>query len=125
FRLPARGDREQRAYVERVDRRDDARLVRPVAVVRVAARELERRLVGLGARVAEERALRERRVDQALREPQRGLVGEPVRHVPQPAAARGWISTRYFGCASFASTVARAGVSPCGTHASHTAFMPA
>ena len=35
------------------------------------------------------------------------------------------ISTRHFGLASFASTVARGGVSPCATHSSHTAFMPA
>ena len=56
-----------------------------VAVVRVAARELQRRLVRLGARIAEEHAVGERRVDQPLRQPQRRLVGEPVRHVPQRA----------------------------------------
>ena len=39
---------------------------RAVPVVRVAARELQRRLVGLGARVAEEHALGERRVDEPL-----------------------------------------------------------
>ena len=43
----------------------------------------------------------------------------------QPAAATTCISTRYAGFASRASTVARAGVSPCGTHPSHTAFIDA
>ena len=33
------------------------------------------------------------------------------------------ISTRYFGLARRASTVARAGVFPGDTHASHTAFI--
>ena len=67
----------------------DADLLRAEAIVRVAARELERRLVGLGARVAEEHALGERGVDEALREPQRRLVGEPVRHVPERARLLG------------------------------------
>ena len=83
LRLAAGGHGEQRAAVERVQRRDHADLLRAVAVVRVAARELQRRLVRLGAGVAEEHALGERRVDEPLREPQRRLVGEPVRHVPE------------------------------------------
>ena len=83
LRLAAGRHREQRAPVERVDRRDDADLVRAVPVVRVAARELERRLVRFGAGIAEEHALGERRVDETLGEPQRRLIREPVGHVPE------------------------------------------
>ncbi len=83
--LPAGGDGEQRAPVEGVLRRDDPQLVRAEPVVRVAARELQRRLVRLGTGIAEEHALGERGVGQPLGEPQRRFVGEPVRHVPQPA----------------------------------------
>ena len=55
----------------------------PKRSLRVAPRELQRRFVGLGAGVAEEHALGERVVDETLREPQRRLVGHPVRHVPE------------------------------------------
>ena len=82
FRLAARRHREQRAPVERVDRGDDADLRGAVPVVRIPAGELERGLVGLGAGVAEEHAFGERRIDEALRQPQRRLVREPVRDVP-------------------------------------------
>ena len=58
-------------------------LVRAVPVVRVAARELERRLVRFGAGIAEEHALGERRVDETLGEPQRRFVREPVGDVPE------------------------------------------
>jgi hypothetical protein len=57
-------------------------------VVRIAARELQCGLVRLGARIAEEHALGERRIGEAFREPQRRLVGEPVRHMPQRARLR-------------------------------------
>jgi hypothetical protein len=43
--------------------------------------------------------------------------------VVQPRAAITAISTRRLGEASFASTVARAGVLPWGTHASQAAFI--
>ena len=85
LRLSAGRDSEQRTAVERVQRRDHADLLLAEAVVRVTARELERGLVRLGARVAEEHALGERVVDEAARETQRRLVGEPVRHVPDRA----------------------------------------
>ena len=226
--LAACGHREQRAAVEGVRRRDHADLLRAVAIVRVAAGELQRGLVRLGTGIAEEDALGERRVDEPLGEPQRGLVREPVGDVPELArllgqrahqhrmavaergdrdaarevdvhpavlvpdarafaadrnerrrrvagdhplvehrarhrhrrgaggdrvtpgrcgsdgfgrgggcghrgplsagiavAATAWISMRYSGAASFASTVARAGVCPGTTHCSHTAFIAA
>ncbi len=80
--LAARGDGEERPAVEGVERRDDAKFLRAEMIVRVAARELERRFVRLGAGVAEEHALRERRIDQFFRQPQRRLVGHPVGDVP-------------------------------------------
>src|SRR6185295_13439901 len=49
--LAAGGDREQRAAVEGVLRRDDAEFLLAEMIVRVAARELERRLVRLRAGV--------------------------------------------------------------------------
>ncbi len=85
LRLASGRDREQRAAVERVQRRDDAQLVRPEPVVRPAPRELQRRLVRFGAGIAEEHALGERAVDETLRESQRGLVREPVADVPELA----------------------------------------
>ena len=85
LRLAAGGDREQRAPVEAVERGDHADLPLAELVVRIAAGELQRRLVGLGARIAEEHALGERVLDQPLRETQRRLAGQPVRHVPQRA----------------------------------------
>ena len=57
----------------------------PDAIVRVAARELQRGLVRLRTGVGEEDALGERVVDEALGEAQRRLAGQPVRHVPQRA----------------------------------------
>ena len=85
LRLAAGGHGEQRAAMERVQRRDHAHLVRPEAIVRPAPRELERRLVRFGPRVAEEHALGERAVDEPLRESQRRLVREPVADVPDLA----------------------------------------
>ncbi len=82
LRLAAGCHGEERAAMERVQRRDHADLFGSVPVVGEAPRELQRGLVRLGAGIAEEHALGERRLGEALREPQRRLVGEPVRHVP-------------------------------------------
>src|SRR6185369_4048280 len=72
--LSARGDGKERATVETVQRGDDAYLLVARAVVRIAARELQRSLIGFRAGVGEENALGERVVDEALGEPQGGLA---------------------------------------------------
>jgi hypothetical protein len=81
--LPADAHREQRAAVERVGERDDLVLLRSGRGVRMPARELERRLVGLRAGIAEEHPLGECRRAELRREAQRGLVGHHVGQVPE------------------------------------------
>jgi len=66
--LAGRGDRRERAAVEGVLRREDERLVDLEDLVRVLACELDGRLVRLGARVAEEGAVRARSLHQPRRE---------------------------------------------------------
>ena len=66
------------AAVERVQRDDH------VAARAVLAHELDRRLVGLGARVAEEHAAAQRPRGEPVRQPHVRLGGEQVRDVDQP-----------------------------------------
>ena len=54
-----------------------------------------------------------------------GRVERGGRQAGIGTAATTWISILYSGAASFASIVARAGVSPATTHFSHTAFIAA
>lgn len=54
FGLPRGGDGGEGAAVEGLQRGDDHRMLAPQHRVRVLARQLDRRLVRLGARVAEE-----------------------------------------------------------------------
>src|SRR6184192_897407 len=54
FRLPTGGDREKRAAMKGVDRRHDAKFLGAEMIVRIASRELERRLVRFGAGAAKE-----------------------------------------------------------------------
>ena len=83
FRLATDRHGKQRAAVERGQARDDARLVRTEFGMRVFTGELERRFVGFGARVAEERALGERRFGQGTGQAQHRLVGVAVAEVPE------------------------------------------
>ena len=69
--------------MECVQGRDHAEFLGPVVIVRVAAGELEGGFVGFRARVAQKHALGEGRVDELRGKPQRGLVGHPVRYVPE------------------------------------------
>ncbi len=57
--------------------------MRAKAIVRRFTRQLQRRLVGFGAGVAEEDAVGEGGVDQLLRQPQDRLVGVAVAGMPQ------------------------------------------
>ena len=76
------GERGEQPAVERARERDDLRLAGPLAD------KLERRLVGLGARVAEERAIGERARHQLLREPFTRLRAVQVRDVDQAGCER-------------------------------------
>src|SRR5690606_27748668 len=81
--LPTHRDGEQRAPVEAVHCRDDLVFLGAKDVMGITTRQFERRLVGLGARVAEERALSKGRIHQLFRQAQRRLVGEDIGDVPQ------------------------------------------
>ena len=65
-RVAGGGERGQRAAVERALEADEAEAFRLAAVRHRAAHHLDHALVRLGARVAEEHAVRERRIDQPL-----------------------------------------------------------
>ncbi|MNH20925.1 hypothetical protein D3C79_807140 [compost metagenome] len=83
LRLAADADGEQGATVEAVNGGDDLVLLGAETVVGDTPGQLERRLVGFGAGVAEERTVGEGRIDQLVRQAQGRLVGEHVGHVPQ------------------------------------------
>ncbi len=87
--LTGRGERRERAPVKRAVRGHDVVALGPAVRLAVPARELDRGLVGLGARVAEEHAAAA--AEQAIeRGPQRGLliVVVQVRRVQQRARLR-------------------------------------
>ncbi len=68
-RVAGGGERGQRAAVERALEADEAEALRLAGVGHGAAHHLDHALVRLGARVAEEHAVGERRIDQPLRQP--------------------------------------------------------
>ena len=86
---PAGRERRQRAAVKGALDAHDAVLGRPAARAPRAARELDRGLDRLGARVAEERAVLARERAQALGERDRGLAVEEVRDVAEHGGLRG------------------------------------
>ena len=80
--LPANAHGEQGAAMKAVDARHDAVLARVFEVAH-AARQLECRLIGLGAGITEEHALGKGVGHQFLRQLQGRLIGQHVGHVPQ------------------------------------------
>jgi hypothetical protein len=84
FRVPGDGDGPEGAAVERVFERDDAVAVRLALGEEVAAGELDHRLVGLGAGVAEEGPVKAGHRAELLGEAQVLGVVEVVRDVHEP-----------------------------------------
>ena len=82
-RLAARADGKERAPVEGIFKRPDAALVGTKFIVRIFARQLQRRFVGFRPRVTEKDLFGKRRIDQFFGEAQRGLVSKAVAGMPE------------------------------------------
>ena len=99
FRLAGDAERAQRAAVKAVFERDD---LDAIGLLRhdglIAARQLERGLVGLGPRVAEEHAARERAPGQRLGERELRLDVIQVRDVQQARGPARAIASASPGC---------------------------
>src|SRR6266702_1914984 len=86
LRLAADAHGEERAAMERLRERDDFEFVRAVTLECDPARQLQRGFVRFGARVGEERTVRESQVFETFGEAQHRLVGVAIADVPQLAA---------------------------------------
>ena len=83
FGLTAHRHGKQGAAVEAVDASDDFALALAEMVARVFARQLQRRFVGFGARVAEKRLVGKRGTHQLLRQRLCGFGGVDIGNMPQ------------------------------------------
>ena len=82
-RLATRADGKERASVEGIFKRHDTALVGTKLIVRIFARQLQRRFVGFRPRVTEKDFFGKRRVDQFFGQAQRRLVGKAVAGMPK------------------------------------------